>query len=339
MWGDVNQTFLSMDRIENTASALSRRLEKGFSQEDFQAVSKLITLAESLSNPVEINSDPRVQGLFAAISFANGQIGNTASEGYLNANAFGVPNLPTIGANGGMTVTRATGRNAGASRTFSVAFRSEAAAVNSTARQIFFFVPIGVAAIANTATIPVPSRPYGYGTLPGLSYLASLRGSVNYPAWNEYLEIADRGVMAFKKFARIFRRVIPNTPLTESKNVPQFLRSTNDEANRDTMLWISVIDKSPFPFMVRQWTEPDADAGNAAETVASVSSIQLQQINGAAAKVGLKKPTKIIFFSSLRLFPIVLNSVLWTNSDSMSPLLRDLHRSTNVKFLLDLDRF
>lgn len=282
-WGDVNKTYLSVDRIENMAASLARKTSTEFSENDFRDISSLLQLSEELSNPVEIASDPRVQGLFAAISFLNGrEVGARQQSGYLAANPYGVPDLPQMPTVPGANAANARIETAPngvirllrktvaypAGRTFSV-FHTETAPRGETARQIYYFVPdeyttveqaaelLGNGAGGGSALAPVslPIRPYGYGSLPGLRYLASFGKQQNpaYAAWKNIFEAAARGVSAFDKFARVFQRVFPRTPLTEVSRLPAFFRSSSEDLDRATMIWISVVARSQYPFHVRVW--------------------------------------------------------------------------------------
>ncbi len=291
-FGDVNQTFLSMERVENVAAAIARKTRNEFSDDDFHNVNNMIQLAEDLSNPIEVDSDPAVQGLFAAISFLNGRVGAGDDETRsLKANAFGVPDLPRL-AGGFLKVARG-----GVS--YDVYHKRVTGGVE---RQIYYFVPDSATATAAeivtalggapVTRVSAPRRPYGYGSLPGLRYLASLGRANNrgFDSWNEYFDMAEKGVFAFQKFFRLYQRIFPHTSLTDSKNLPEFLKSANDDYDRSTMLWISTIDKSPYPFMVRTWSAPAGNVNIGANPVAATWVSSPQYASSVPAGQGIPIP-------------------------------------------------
>lgn len=244
IFGEVNPSFLSTKTLETVADGIARATSREFTDDDYRNVVALETLATELSNPANMASDSSVKAFIAALSVSAGrriEVGENPL--YLESNSFGVPDLPdiTVAANGSLLL-----RKDGRSFVLVVDANQDVALLESVADN---------EEQARLSIKRLPSRPYGYGSLPGLRYLASLyknTGGTVYAPWEDIFEIAYKGVRAFERMAKIVRRVIPVSPLNDPNNLPDFLRSINGEYNKDTLLWIALVSETTsYPFLMR----------------------------------------------------------------------------------------
>ena len=298
--GEVNPSFLSVDRVRKIAQQIKSSFEKDkvMNDEDLKRIENLIKVAEELSNPPSIDDDT-LQAYFAAISFQNNSNGI-----YLAKNEFGVPNLPSLAVGPSLSVT------VGSVEYFVFQLVKHDTTKDEFFQRVVYFFPSAgrypgkggvLAADSDTqfgvGNVPVPvttlpSRPFGYGSLPGLRYLASKKGSLP-AAWVADAQVAELGVKVVDDFAKIFSSYFPKTPLSDVSKLPEFLRSGNAEHDLATMIWSSVIFKSVYPFMIRKSAISEAplytDAVTASTAPGFVSSLNfsLQTTAGATRVPGV----------------------------------------------------
>jgi hypothetical protein len=230
-YGEANPTFLRPETVVSRARQLVHSVSDRVSAQDFANIQDMVKLSRELSEPSDID-DPVLQAYFAAISF-----GNENETPYLGANEFGVPNPPSF-SGGRMRVSKGGAVYAVHSR------------LTPDGKRVVYF-SVGEVAIDQTTPVSsMPSRPYGYGTLPGMRFLASAPLGVD--AWKDDASRAAKGLESFERFFDTVSGIFPHNSLLDVAHLPSFLRSGNERYDRMTMLFIGAVDRAPHPFSVRQ---------------------------------------------------------------------------------------
>lgn len=243
-WGEANLEFLGVDRVIGTAKAIFKKVSNEMKEVDVKNILRLKRIAQDLQNPPDIDNKI-LQAFNAAIS-----IQNNVNEGapYLAINEYGVPYLPSIDGDGEMTV-----KVDGKDKVVAVQKIADTQpGANDIKTRIVSFFDKGDVAGEYEVVDTYPSKPFGYGTFPGLRYLASLRtNSLGFDNWQLLIEEISECIESVEKFCAILAAYFPRTPLTDVRKLPDYLRSGNESYDKTTMIWSSVIDKTFHPYMVK----------------------------------------------------------------------------------------
>lgn len=251
-WGDVDEKALSTQSFINMGKNAKHKMLSELKEEDFTKIEALRDLADLLSNVPDILGDDVLQAYMAAI--AHGMKGDRNNK-YLETNSFGVPNAPKfVKIDKGNTQD---GMKIGNEVVLSE--KTDDGEIKKTRKVTYVsaktYKELDELRLGEDSeygpVLGFPDKPYGYSTLNGLRYIASLDTREGYMPWAKYITIASEGIKSFDKFYSCYKSFIPISITTNGDLVPEFLRTTNRDYNSKTMLWMSVVDKIRYPVLVR----------------------------------------------------------------------------------------